>query len=356
MKKIRVISFTEQGLRLSARMAEILKPDYEVWLYTTRTEVCADSGQGNPVIRLQDGLHTWCASVFSDSDALVFVGACGIAVRTIAPFLVSKISDPAVLAADERGRHIISLLSGHMGGGNALTAYLAARLGADPVITTASDVNGKLAVDVWAKKNHLQISDMELAKRAAARIVSGGRIPFLCEGAVNGEIPRELERRPEMKEGCGIVVSVRDKWGADVLRLTPRAVILGIGCRRGKPAAEIREQIYRILAVQQIAPESIEKLASIDLKAEEAGLLALAEELDVPFETYSAEQLRAVPGKFSVSEFVRDVTGVDNVCERAAVAALPEEEQINADFICRKTAADGVTAALVCREWSVEFE
>lgn len=105
------------------------------------------------------GLQAWCETVFEQSEVLIFIGACGIAVRTIAPFLDSKYTDPAVLVADEQGGHVISLLSGHLGGANAWTQFLAEGLQADPVITTASDVNGRLAVDVWAVRHGLQITD-----------------------------------------------------------------------------------------------------------------------------------------------------------------------------------------------------
>ena len=302
--------------------------------------------------------------------------------RTIAPFLVSKKTDPAVLVADEEGRHVISLLSGHLGGGNALTVFLAKALGADPVITTASDVGGKLAVDVWAAKNHLTICDMGLAKLAAAEIVDGKQIPFCCDGGIRGEIPGELKKiesfqrmtrseQSEMKNpACGILVSVRgiDEKSREaqkpeqgvqelkILRLVPRKVILGIGCRRGKSCHELRQVLENVLKEYQVAPESICRMASIDLKKEEPGLLGMAEELEIPFETFTREQLQDVPGEYAASSFVSEVTGVDNVCERSAVAALRKEEQKNARFICRKQAENGVTIALLEAGWEVCFE
>lgn len=351
MKKIRMISFTKTGFELSERMAEILKNECEIFQYTTKEIVIQEKRKA---IFAAGGPKKWCESVFFDSDVLIFIGACGIAVRSIAPFLKSKSEDPAVLVSDELGKNIISLLSGHLGGGNELTEYLAEKLGANPVITTASDINGRIAIDVWAKKNHLVITDFKLAKKIAAKIVSGDRVPFYCDGNIRGQAPDELSwQTPDKAE---VAVSVHNGWSPDVLRLVPKVIVMGIGCKRGKSCEEIRTRAEEVLQEYKIAPESIFCIASIDIKAKEPGLCAFADELSVPFVTFSAEELRAVMGEYESSEFVRQITGVDNVCERAAMAAFSKEEQAGAKFICRKTAADGVTIALVCREWSVSFE
>ncbi len=378
-KEIAILSFTERGLALARKMRDVLSEDNEVVLYV-KSELMYEC-RGDAVF-IEDSLHDWCAEVFPRAALIIFVGAAGIAVRTIAPFLVSKTEDPAVLAADENGNYIISLLSGHAGGGNAWTRHLAEKLGADPVITTASDVGGKLAIDVWAQKNHLYLTDAEAAKRIAARIVNGERVPFYCEGRVTGQIPPELIwMNPDdadegqtgggktgtenpVKETAGggnegqidtVLVSVRDDIRGNLL-LVPRAVILGVGCKKGKPFPEIRDFVYRLLREQRVSPKSICCIASADLKSEEAGLIRLAEELSVPFRTFSAETLQSVPGKYSASGFVRERTGTDNVCERAAMAVLSAEEQRKAHFLCRKTAGSGVTAALLERDWEVFFE
>lgn len=392
-EKIAIISFTRQGFSLAQRMRDVLDdlPDdfryikrdepgqdetaeqnteKRIALYTTKESVAE---QFPYAVLVTGGLRHWCGSIFPEADALIFVGASGIAVRTIAPFLVSKVHDPAVLVADERGKHVISLLSGHLGGGNALTSFLAERIGADPVITTASDVNEKLAIDVWAKKNHLMISDPDMAKRVAAEIVDGKKIPFYCDGQISGTVPDELvlmkEKGAAPDSGLAeisVVVSasagerlknaVKDKEKKDVLHLIPRSVILGVGCRKGKALSELWEEVSGILEISGISSKSICKIASIDLKADEEGLLQLSDKLQVPFETFSAETLRCVPGEYTSSAFVKNVTGVDNVCERAAMASLTPEEQITSHFLLRKTVKNGVTAALLEKKWGVDFE
>ena len=119
MKKAGIAYFTEQGGRLAHRIADGLAPEYEILLY-------------------EKGLKDWCAACFAKAELIIFIGACGIAVRTIAPLLKSKTEDPAVLVLDEAGQYVISLLSGHIGGANAYAQKIAGLTGATPVITTKS--------------------------------------------------------------------------------------------------------------------------------------------------------------------------------------------------------------------------
>mgnify|MGYP002710081254 FL=1 len=356
MDIVRIISFTENGYQLSCKMKDCLQERGEVFLYSGKKQVAERHAE---VCAVADGLKKWCGEVFEQSEVLIFIGACGIAVRTIAPFVNNKCTDPAVLVADEQGKHIISLLSGHLGGGNEWTLFLAQKLQADPVITTASDVNEHLAVDVWAKQQGWQIADLTLAKHAAAAIVAGEKLPFYVEDIQIENLPKELNlfsskdafqgviKRRAAEPIAGIVVSVYDHWQKNVLRFIPKRVILGIGCRRGKDPVELEMQVRQVLENYHVAQESIAKLVSIDLKAEEAGILRLAELWKLPFETFSTEELQQVPGTFVESKFVKKTTGVGNVCERAAVAALPEEAQKQPCWICHKQAENGVTVAMI---------
>ena len=469
-EKIAIVSFTEHGYELSLRMREAfaevqgvnfletMQPESgdskstgagklpQVGLYTARKAVAAAHPEA---AYTEGGLSAWCGRQFSDreTDAILFIGACGIAVRTIAPFLVSKTCDPAVLVSDENGNHIISLLSGHLGGGNELAVWLAGKLGADPVITTASDTQGLPAIDLLAKKNQLVIADMELAKDAAAELVNGKKVLLCCSGGVEGEIPAGF-LLPEDKEGVSCVGTASEHGGksgeepggfpagaapigkgsagelleepgglptgadftgkesvgklledpnglparaaftgkeptvgteempascvseyklwispktdfsdpAHTLALVPRCLILGIGCKRGKTVQELYGYVRVLFEEQHLSLFAVGTLASASRKADEPGLLALAGLLGAEFVTFSPEELGAVPGEFTSSEFVRQTIGADNVCERAAVAALPQEEQASAIFLCRKTAGNGITAAVVEQKWGITFE
>ncbi len=363
--------------------------------YVFQPETCGDPDHGlspecepgGRVEPLQLPLRQWTQEAFAKYEALVFVGATGIAVRSIAPFLKSKTSDPAVLCVDELGKFVIPLVSGHIGGANALAARLSEELGAVAVITTATDLNGKFAVDVFAKKNQLWISDMKLAKKISADVLDGKKIGFFTDFPVVGELPTELEPWEASAKGRGICVTLDEakRPFEQTLTLVPRIVSIGVGCRKNADPALIEKRIVAVLRSCGVSLHSVERLASIDIKAEEPGLLGFADKYGIEFITYSAQELMEAPGEFSESAFVEAVTGVSNVCERSAALASggqgreqrkTEKNDIQTDecgrnagsasggktmtprcgkLIQKKTAGDGVTVALAVRDWSVEF-
>lgn len=283
---------------------------------------------------------------FRHSDALIFLSACGIAVRSIAPHLKNKTEDPAVICLDEMGRYVIPLLSGHIGGANALAQRLAAALGATAVITTATDIHQRFSVDSWAVRENLQISSMQTAKAISAAILEGD-LPFCSDFPIRGSLPAGLY---EGSSGAlGICVSYRLQAPfAETLRLIPRVLHLGVGCRRGISSSAILAAICQLFEKEGLELRSIAHLASIDLKADEEGLLELSEEKQWPISFYSAGELSKLPGSFSSSDFVQKQTGVDNVCERAA--------SMEADhLIVRKSAFNGVTVAVAAENWEVRF-
>lgn len=306
-----------------------------------------------------ESVREWTGKRFADSDAIVFVGACGIAVRSIAPFVKSKKTDPAVVVVDEKGNYAISLLSGHLGGANELAWEIAELVGAEPVVTTATDLNRKFAVDVFAKKNGCRISDMKLAKEVSAALLAGEEVGFGTDFFCEGELPRGLclckaqEERPEL----GIFVTLHDRECLFVhtLYLIPRILTVGVGCKKGTPKETVEEVIRRACVEVSVSPAAVAQVASIDLKREEEGILEYCRERNLPFVTYTAEELRQAEGTFTASGFVEKVTGVDNVCERAAVLGSSTDGKAGR-LIGRKYARDGVTAALAVKDWRVEFE
>lgn len=283
---------------------------------------------------------------FGTSDLLVFVGACGIAVRKIAPYVRDKRTDPAVVCVDEQGTFAISLLSGHIGGANGLTKTIAQAVGAVPVITTATDVNGKFSVDTWAAEKGCVIDDMKLAKAVSAAILERN-VPFSSALPVAGRLPDGLT--PGNTGDLGICVSFQESTPFEhTLRLIPRILHLGLGCRKGTPKETIAQAVDRVFRENRLDFRAVCLAASIDLKQEEPGLLAFCRERELPVKFYSAAQLRAVPGEFTPSPFVRSVTGVDNVCERAALLGAER-------LLVKKTADCGVTVAVAVKHWEVHF-
>lgn len=290
-------------------------------------------------------------------DAIIFVGATGIAVRAIAPFICGKAVDPAVLVIDEAGRYVISLLSGHLGGANVLARTAASLIEAEPIITTATDAESAFAVDTFAKENGFLLTDLRKAKEVSAKVLRGEKL------RIYSDIPMErLVQRPARHEAelvpaqdidrADIVISYRthilkpaeNSSQAIGLRLIAKRVHVGLGARKGVTQAEVAAAVATCLEDAGIDPRAVVALASIDLKKQEAGILAYSYESGVPFVTYTAEELRTVEGTFAGSSFVQSVTGVANVCERAAAYAAGRSG--HAEVLVHKTIHGNVTTAV----------
>lgn len=313
------LAFTERGVALAGRLAEALPGS-----------VSRCGKQGVP-------LAAWTAQQFAQSDALIFVGAAGIAVRAIAPHCRSKAADPAVVVVDECGRFAVPILSGHLGGANDLARELAAACGAVPVITTATDVNGLFAVDEWAKKQQCTVLEVAKIKEVSGKLLAGRSVACWSEFPISGAAPAGV-RMAGAQEDADFALTLFPQ--GDALHLVPKIGVLGIGCRRGTPAERLEQEAASFCKQHGLAPQAIAAAASIDLKQNEAGLLEFCEKQHWNVTFYSAEQLQAAPGAYTPSAFVRSVTGVDNVCERAAVLAAGGALRL------RKYAAGGVTFAL----------
>ena len=283
---------------------------------------------------------------FATSELLVFVGSCGIAVRKIAPFVHDKRTDPAVVCVDELGTFVIPLLSGHIGGANALARKLADSLNATAVITTATDINRRFSVDTWATEHGCAISSMKLAKAVSAAILEGD-IPLKSDFSIVGNLPNGVISDETGNLGIYLTATNAEPF-ENTLRLIPKVLHLGIGCRRGIEKEAIERAVEQVFRENGLDFRAVSCAASIDLKQDEEGLLSFCEEQSLPIRFYSAAELEAVPGEFTPSPFVQKVTGVDNVCERAALIGAE-------DLIVRKTACHGVTVAVAKRKWEVHF-
>ena len=338
-----LISYTARGRDLGNRIAHMLRTAGHICRAFALPKFCG--AEDEPLTR---SAPDWAGEGFRQADALIFVCASGIAVRAIAPHVKDKRTDPAVLVIDEKGTFVIPLLSGHLGGANALAEDLAQKLWATPVLTTATDVNGLFAVDVFAKANHLYIEDMALAKAVSAALLAGASVGFRSDLPVVGPLPRGLT---EGAGDLGILISPADKAPFPrTLRLTPRRYVAGLGCRRGKSEEELEAFLLVNLDRCGVRLHELRALASIDIKKDEPGLVALAEKLGLPFVTYSAEALQEVPGAFTASAFVKETTGVDSVSERAAVLSS------GGTLVVKKVAANGMTFALAKKEEAIRFE
>lgn len=280
---------------------------------------------------------------FEKRIPVIFIGACGIAVREISPFVKDKFLDPPVIVIDEKGKFVIPLLSGHIGGANEISRLIAQRICAVPVISTATDCENLFAVDVFAKKNFLQILNRDGILKVSKKILNGEEISVWIENSIQVQNEKSLKNIKVLQSSqeidfADIKISSLEIKKSCNLALRPKTFCLGIGCKKGKSFEEIKN------FVEENLKENVSKIAcvsSIDLKKNEEGIILFSQFLGVPFFTFSAEELKSVEGNFSQSEFVLEKTGVSNVCERAAVCAAK-----NSNLVIKKIASSGITLAV----------
>lgn len=396
--QVRIISFTDRGQQLAESLADRL---------------CGTATRCGRECSLSE----WVRDAFDSADALIYVGAIGICVRTIAPYIKSKTRDPAVVVIDETGRYVIPVLSGHLGGANDLARRIARLTGAEPVITTATDLAHAFSVDAWARIQGCVVENPGRIKYVSSKILSGDDIVIVSDFPISGEVPEHVIvrvfRDAESRNACirgrnccpgmyssideydeitacekedsdaasgkaddsvvhegidehdersaceaedadaALTICHRDTVNVQILRIVPRIVCAGVGCRRGIPARNIENAIRTAFEEACISENALCGVFSIDIKANEEGLHEFCESRRLPFVTFSAEDLMSVTGTFTQSAFVKEITGVDNVCERSAV--LGAGSDCEDSLIFRKHVYDGVTVALAVRSFAPDF-
>jgi len=328
---ITIFSFTKNGKDLNIRLMDILKNN-NIFSYTM-SKYLTDSR-----MKAFTDLKETVKEHFND-DAIIFVGATGIAIRSIAPYVKDKFSDPAILVIDELGRFVIPLLSGHVGGANELAEYIGGVLGATPIITTATDINGAFAVDVFAKKHDLIISSRKLAKDVSAALLDGKPVDIESE-IVKIDVSDIKKKLNPVNLDCEFKVRITDRiYENEVLTLIPKDIYLGVGCKKDTDAQKMWDFVNETLKEAGIDVRAVKAVGSIDIKKDENAIKELAGKLSVPFNTFSKDELNGVEGEFNESEFVKQTVGVGNVCERSVLI------QCN-NLIMGKTARDGMTLAI----------
>lgn len=254
--------------------------------------------------------------LMEEYEAIIFISSTGIAVRAIAPFIKDKTKDPAVVVIDVLGRYVISLLSGHIGGANALADEVAKVIGASPVITTATDNLNLTAPDIIAKENGLVIGDMKEAKEIAALLVNGEKVAFVDE---DGIIKTPKGYTEDLNSAAGIVYVTNKKSfpykSEKKLKLIRKNVILGIGCKKNYSLQEMHTKVRDKLAELNFEEKAVKIVASIDIKKHEEAIIQLSKRLDAEFKTFSAEDIKGVQHKYKGSDFVEKSIGVRAVCE-----------------------------------------
>ena len=331
--KLAYLAFSEQGFTLAQKLAaELGGTAYR-------------SGQ-------PQSLAEWTEEHFGREEGLVFVGAAGIAVRAISPFVSDKTTDPAVVVIDEKALNVIPILSGHLGGANDLARDIAKATGAGCIITTATDINGVFAVDEWSKRQGCRLLEPKRIVNISGALLGGGTVTVRSLWDIEGEIPEGIQVRYGNAANSGKADVTLDAFSfdADTLHIVPPVCTLGIGCRKGTPKEAIESLLETLVKETGLLLESVGSVASIDLKKDEQGLLDFCAEHGWPVEFYSAGELAGLRGRFTASEMVKSVTGVDNVCERSAVI------QSGGEIVVRKMAAGGVTMAVAMIDYKPDWE
>lgn len=334
---IAIISISKQGNQLASQLSEKLNGGV---CYTL------PKWEQHGFSLIEGRLQTFCEHLFVKYDALVFIMASGIVVRSIAPWIKNKTADPAVLVIDDKGEHVISLLSGHLGGANALTLKIAGLIAAHPVITTSSDVNKLPSVDMMAQQRGLHISSMKDATTISAMIVNGEGVELVDKDTifksfnmpvVDGDIQGQ------------IVVSNKLNISTSLpfVKLIPKNIILGIGCKKNTGSQQLWDFINENMLTLNLDIRSVKSIASIDVKKEELAIIDAAKQLQCCTQFFTAEELQQVDHLFEGSEFVRSTVGVASVSTTSAYVAGNQK----GSFWLKKAKHNGMTLSVFeCRD------
>lgn len=345
--KIALWAITPEGALLALKIAESL-PD-------ARLQLSADLNINDIPASYFKRLSDAIASDFHAYTGHVFIMSTGIVVRLIASCIRNKTTDPAVVVVDEIGRHVVSLVSGHLGGANSLAIKVAGLIGAEPVITTATDVNQTPAIDMLAKQHNLFIENPEAIKNINMAFITGKKFylhdPYkLLRDSINPSYIFRAHILTDFKKGqitgnedihSVFIDDALADLSKKMLILRPGSLVAGIGCNRNTTVKEIKEFLEKVLEESKLAISSLISIATINLKADEPGLIAFAEELKLPISFYDKEELNRADGIKSPSDMVEKHTGVKSVCEAAAILASK-----NGKLIVPKHSTQNVTVAI----------
>lgn len=342
-----VFSFTKRGCALAKEIGCFLDSVGYQTIVWTMPKYETEGVVGYPV-----DYHQLTAEAMEQCQTIVFVGATGICVRAIAPYLRDKTVDPAIISVDERANFIIPLIAGHIGGANEMARQLASYIGATACVATATDVNGLFAVDEWAARNKVVLGNMKAAKAVATALVNNEEVGLVKDEtiAIEGDLPKQVVWGDTQEVGMALTVFDNVAPYATTLQLFPKAVHLGIGCKRNTPVEKIEALVLMVMQELHLDMRSVCALASVDLKKDEEGLLAFAGKYGLETHFYTAEELNAVEGDFTVSPLVQRVVGVGNVCERCAV-----KDSNYGKVLLHKTSLNGVTCAIAVENISLNF-
>lgn len=332
--KVAIISVSEKGQNLAIDLKSKLDSD--------STIIKCDLYHKN--------VKKYFPILFYEYDAIIAIMASGILIRSIAPLIESKVKDPAVVNIGDNGNFVISTLSGHIGGANSLTHKVADLIGATPVITTSTDVNNKLGIDVIAKDLYLSIDDTDEILFFNKAILEGNEISFLVNPNKNFDYLFNYLTENTLEIDVSINFSsqipedeIHVNMHEHKLVLKERRIVAGIGCRRGKECEKIYEGLIQSINELNIDVTRVNMLASAEIKKDEKGILELSHRLDIPVRFVELDKLGLFESTdVAKSEFVHSKFGIWGVCEPSALIIAG----FDSELIYKKTSYDGVTISI----------
>ena len=332
--RIAIVSVSDKGKELALKLKDKLDDDSTI----IRTDL------------YHKNVKKYLKIAFFEYDAIIAIMASGILIRSIAPYLHSKTTDPAVVNIDDNGNFAISTLSGHLGGANKLSNKIAELIGATPVITTSTDVNKKLGIDVLANDLYLSIDDTSEILFFNKAILEGREITFTVNSEKNFDYLFEYLNNTRFEINVAILQSssvnadeIHVSLDGHEMVLKEKRIVVGIGCRRGKECERIHEGFVKSIGELNIHISRVNMLASAEIKKDEKGILELSDQLGIPVNFVELERLSLFESPdIQKSEFVKSKFGIYGVCEPSALIMAGFDSKL----IYKKTSYDGVTIAI----------
>ena len=332
--KMAIISVSDKGKTLALKLKDKLDDD--------STIIRCDLYHKN--------VKNYFPVLFYEYDAIIAIMASGILIRSIAPLVESKVTDPAVLNIDDNGNFVISTLSGHLGGANELAHKISGLIDATPVITTSTDVNKKLGIDVLAKDLYLTIDNTEEILYFNKAILEGNELSFTINPNKNFDYLFEYLNNNTLEIDLSIYYSSKisvDEIHVEIdehkIILKEKKIVVGIGCRRGKECEKIYDGLKKSLDDLNIMPSRVNMLTSAEIKKDEKGILELSDKLEIPVEFVKIDKLRLFESRdVTKSDFVYSKFGIYGVCEPSALIMAGFDSKL----IYKKTSYDGITISI----------
>ena len=330
--RIAILSVSSKGYELSFKIKELLNDDSTI----IKCDIYHKNTKNNFKL------------IFNEYDAIIAIMASGILIRSIANLIQSKTTDPAILNVDDNGNFVISMLSGHLGGANKLTSKIANLINATPVITTSTDINRKLGIDVLANDLYLTITDKKEILYFNKSILNNDKILITLNN--DYEYLLNYLNNNELKMNYNVTYS--DEINSDEIKfkcnnhnviLKPKKIVFGIGCKRGKSNNEILKAINQVLNELNMDLSRIDYLSSAEIKNNEKGILELSDKLNIPIHFVSMDKLKLFKSDdVTESEFVKSKFGIGSVCEASSLITAGYDSKL----IYKKTAFNGVTISV----------